>query len=60
MPLPETADELCAVACDLGADPDEIRLGARATKGEVKRLSASGELAQYRVVHFATHGGSGW
>ena len=55
-PLPETADELCAVARDLNADPGEIRLGARATEREVKRLSASGQLAQYRIVHFATHG----
>ncbi|MDX2290142.1 MAG: CHAT domain-containing protein [Hyphomicrobiaceae bacterium] len=29
---------------------------ARATEAEVKRLSATGELAKYRVVHFATHG----
>ena len=55
-PLPETADELCAVASDLGADPAEIRLGARATEREVKRLSESGQLAKYRIVHFATHG----
>ena len=55
-PLPETADELCAVARDVHADPAEIRLGARATEREVKRLSASGQLAQYRIVHFATHG----
>jgi CHAT domain-containing protein len=55
-PLPETADELCAVGRNLGADPGEIRLGARATKGEIKKLSASGELAQYRILHFATHG----
>ena len=55
-PLPETADELCAVAQDLGANPAEIRLGARATEREIKRLSAAGELAKYRIVHFATHG----
>ena len=55
-PLPETADELCAVAADLRAEPGEMRLGARATESEVKALSASGQLAQYRVVHFATHG----
>ena len=55
-PLPETADELCAVARDLHADASEIRLGARATEREVKALSASGKLAQYRIVHFATHG----
>ncbi|MGA7324297.1 MAG: CHAT domain-containing tetratricopeptide repeat protein [Rhodomicrobium sp.] len=56
VPLPETADELCAVASDVHADPDEIYLGARATEREVKRLSESGRLAQYRIVHFATHG----
>ncbi len=33
-----------------------MRLGARATEREVKRLSESGALAQYRIVHFATHG----
>jgi CHAT domain-containing protein len=55
-PLPETADELCAVARDLKADTHELRLGARATEREVKRLNASGQLAQYRIVHFATHG----
>jgi CHAT domain-containing protein len=55
-PLPETADELCAVARALKADVGEIRLGARATEREVKSLSASGALAQYRIVHFATHG----
>ena len=55
-PLPETADELCAVASDIGADQGEIRLGARATEGEVKSLSKSGALAEYRIVHFATHG----
>ena len=38
-PLPETADELCAVARDLRADRSEIRLGASATEREVKRLS---------------------
>ncbi len=56
LPLPETRDELCAVARDLGADPGEMRLGARATEREVKAVSASGALAQYRIVHFATHG----
>src|SRR5208282_1721020 len=45
-PLPETADELCAVAADLGAAPGEVYLGARATEGQVKRLSQTGELAQ--------------
>ena len=56
VPLPETADELCAVAQDVKAEARDIRLGAQATEREIKRLSASGELAKYRMVHFATHG----
>jgi len=56
MPLPETADELCAVARTLKADVGEIRLSARATEREIKALSASGALAHYHIVHFATHG----
>ena len=55
-PLPETADELCAVAHDVGASPGDIHLGAHNAEGEVKRLSESGQLARYRIVHFATHG----
>ncbi len=55
-PLPETADELCAVAGDIGADANDIHLGAVATEQQLKALSESGELAKYRVVHFATHG----
>ena len=54
VPLPETAGELCAVARDVDADPREIYLGARATEHVVKRLSETGELAKYRIVHFAT------
>jgi CHAT domain-containing protein/tetratricopeptide (TPR) repeat protein len=56
-PLPETADELCDVAENLGVDPaTHLYIGARATETEVKRLSADGALAKYRIVHFATHG----
>jgi CHAT domain-containing protein len=55
-PLPETADELCAVAQDVKAEARDIYLGAKATERDVKRLSAKGELAKYRIVHFATHG----
>jgi CHAT domain-containing protein/tetratricopeptide (TPR) repeat protein len=55
-PLPETADELCAVARYLKADLREMRLGARATERELKAMSATGALASYRIVHFATHG----
>ncbi len=56
VPLPETVDELCSVARDLSVSGDAIRLGARATETEIKQLSQSGELAKYRIVHFATHG----
>jgi CHAT domain-containing protein len=56
MPLPETADELCAVARDIGAELGDIHLGAHATEHDVKAMSESGELAKYRIVHFATHG----
>ena len=55
-PLPETADEVCAVARSVGADVREMRIGAKATEAEVKRLSQQGELARYRILHFATHG----
>ena len=34
----------------------DIYLGARATERELKSLSETGKLAQYRILHFATHG----
>ena len=34
----------------------DVRLGQRATEAEVRRMSKAGELARYRVLHFATHG----
>jgi CHAT domain-containing protein/tetratricopeptide (TPR) repeat protein len=58
-PLPETADELCAVAKALGAlgrEADTVWLGARATEANLKALSRDGKLARHRVLHFATHG----
>ena len=50
--LPETADELRAVAHDLGASDDDVKLGAAAT---VTQVTAT-PLEQYRVIDFATHG----
>jgi CHAT domain-containing protein/tetratricopeptide (TPR) repeat protein len=50
--LPETADELKAVAARLGAPPSDVHLGVDASESTVKRLP----LADYRVVYFATHG----
>jgi len=55
-PLPETADELCAVAQSTGAAPDAVYLGDKATEANIKTLSADGTLGKARVVHFATHG----
>jgi CHAT domain-containing protein/tetratricopeptide (TPR) repeat protein len=55
-PLPETTDELCAVARQLGAPESDLHLGAKATEAAVTALSASGALARYRIIHFATHG----
>ena len=55
-PLPDTADELCAVARLTGAGADSVYLGARATEAKVAALSQQGLLAKARVVHFATHG----
>jgi CHAT domain-containing protein/tetratricopeptide (TPR) repeat protein len=57
VPLPDTADELCKVAKDLHVDlATHVYLGERATESVIKQLSDSGDLAKYKVVHFATHG----
>jgi len=50
--LPETGDELKAVAARLGASAGDIHLRSEASESMVKRLP----LAQYKVVYFATHG----
>jgi CHAT domain-containing protein len=55
-PLPETADELCAVARELGSPEGSVYLGAKATEATVRALSTSGTLARYQIIHFATHG----
>ncbi|HWX85499.1 MAG TPA: CHAT domain-containing tetratricopeptide repeat protein [Xanthobacteraceae bacterium] len=51
-PLPDTADELRAVAKDLGAPASDIHLGKDASETTLKHLP----LSEYRVVYFATHG----
>jgi CHAT domain-containing protein len=54
-PLPDTADEICQTAVLTNADPQRSAyLGPRATKDVLMALSASGELARARIVHFAT------
>jgi CHAT domain-containing protein len=50
--LPETADELKAVAASLGAAADDVVVGEAASERTVR----SRDLAAYRVVYFATHG----
>jgi CHAT domain-containing protein len=49
--LPETADELRAIAKVLGAKPEDIKLGEAASVTEIKHE----RLSNYRVVYFATH-----
>jgi CHAT domain-containing protein len=56
MPLPETADELCEVGRQLGVSDSDILLGSRATETMLTALSDSGQLADYAISHFATHG----
>jgi CHAT domain-containing protein len=51
-PLPDTADELNAVAKDLGVAASDIHLGRDASEATLKRTP----LADYRIVYFATHG----
>jgi CHAT domain-containing protein len=51
-PLPETAEELQAVARSLGAPQADIHLGKAASEAAVKAT----QLGSYRVVYFATHG----
>ena len=50
--LPDTADELNAVAKDLGVAAADIHLGEDASETTLKRAP----LADYRIVYFATHG----
>lgn len=50
--LPDTADELIAVAKDLGAAEIDIHLGVDASETTLKRT----RLADYSIVYFATHG----
>jgi CHAT domain-containing protein/Tfp pilus assembly protein PilF len=50
--LPDTADELKAVAQKLGVPPADILLGRNATEAAVK----AARLGDYRIVYFATHG----
>jgi CHAT domain-containing protein len=50
--LPDTADELRAIANTLGADDSSLYLAERATESQVKEL----DLSNTQIVSFATHG----
>jgi CHAT domain-containing protein len=50
--LPETADEIKAMAAIVRAGKDSIWLQDKATESNVKKL----DLSRYRIVAFATHG----
>ncbi|WP_119419850.1 CHAT domain-containing tetratricopeptide repeat protein [Desertibaculum subflavum] len=50
--LPETRDEVQAVARALGAQSTATITGAKATEAAI----VTTDLSRYRVVHFATHG----
>jgi CHAT domain-containing protein len=50
--LPGTRREVQQIAAELRAQPEELRVGLRATETAVKQT----KLDQYRIVYFATHG----
>lgn len=50
--LPDTADELNAVAKDLGVAASDIHLGVDASETTVKHV----KLDDYSIIYFATHG----
>ncbi|MCZ6773865.1 MAG: CHAT domain-containing protein, partial [Proteobacteria bacterium] len=50
--LPETADEVRAIAATLGADQNSVVLGADFTESTLRATA----LDQYRIIYFATHG----
>ena len=52
MPLPDTAQEINAIAALLGAGRDSVLLREAASETRVR----SAPLNQYRIVQFATHG----
>jgi len=56
-PLPDTRDELLAIATTLHADAgSDLHLGPQATRDSVLQANKSGQLGNKRVIAFATHG----
>ena len=54
-PLPETAAELCRVGDQISSASSQVILAQHATETRLRHLDKSGELARYRILHFATH-----
>ncbi|MEM8628015.1 MAG: CHAT domain-containing protein, partial [Pseudomonadota bacterium] len=55
-PLPDTRYEVGCIAQMLGAPRSSIQAGLDAREANVHRSNTSGQLADAKVVHFATHG----
>lgn len=53
--LPGTAVEVQAITEPFGTNA-RLRMGQDFTEGALKEASESGELADFKVLHFATHG----
>jgi len=54
-PLPFAREELAGIAALFPARRTTSWIGDRANKANLRRASKTGELPQYRFVHFATH-----
>ena len=55
-PLQDSAHELRCVAQAFAQQKTKLMLGATASESALKQLSRNGDLKQYRIIHFATHG----
>ena len=55
-PLPETADELCAVAKDLERRPERHAARRAGPPRRDQGPERARQSRRYRIVHFATHG----
>ena len=58
-PLPDTRREAIRLAQTLKGGGEALLLGEAASESAVRALAASGELARYRTLLFATHGLAG-
>ena len=54
--LKHTGEEIEQVASLFPADSQTVMTGREASEQNLKQLDKSGELAQYKKIHFATHG----